>query len=251
MTPVHGEHHGSAGKGRRNEQGRTERDPEPPPSSQSTEERPILRKEGRMHPTTTSSRSETQPPSRPPPLTIYPPVHLEPSTDPSLCPSIHLGPPPAPGRQAFTASSVTAASWGLGQNSGQSRLVLGQPELLESQIQRGTLSRDRKRLSHVVPLRSITGSIRVINEGFRPRTRLVSVTPCSVDVSVGPGSTAQGCWKGCLQRSFKQDPPGILLRVDVPGSEGQGQQGSVWMPVTLSWGQFHPDPRCSLHLPSG
>lgn len=45
----------------------------------------------------------------------------------------------------------------------------------------------------MMPLGSIAGSIRVINEGFRPRTRLVSATPCSMDVSVGPGSTAQGC----------------------------------------------------------
>ena len=102
-----------------------------------------------------------------------------------------------------------------------------------------------------MPLGSITGSIWVIKEGFRPRTRLVSATPCSVDVSVGPGSTAQGCWKGCLQRSSKPPPHGVLLRVDAPGGQGQAQreQGSLWMPVTLSWGQFHPGPGRTLHLP--
>ena len=74
---------------------------EPSPSSQSTEERPILTQEGRMHPTTTSPRSETQPPSRPPPPLVLPPAtHLHTLspllTTPSLRPSIRSGPGPHP-----------------------------------------------------------------------------------------------------------------------------------------------------------
>lgn len=169
---------------------------------------------------TLTPTSSTRPP------TSHPPAHLEPSANPptSVRPSAQ-GPPPAPSRQVFTASSVAAAVRGLGHSGGQSRLVPGQPELLESQMHRGTSNRDHRRPSHVVPLGSITGSIWAIKEGFRPRTRLVSATPCSVDVSMRPGSTAQGCWKGCLQRSFRPPPRGVLLRVDAPGGQGQAQQG--------------------------
>lgn len=186
------------------------------------------------------------------PPTSHPPAHLEPSAHPpSLHPSIRSGPAPCPSRQVFTASSVSAAFRGLGHSGGQSRLVSGQPELLESQMHTEISNRDHRRPSHAGPLGSIMGSIWVIKEGFRPRTCLVSATPCSVDMSVGPGSTAQGCWKGCFQRSFKPAPPGVLLRVDAPGGQGQAQQGSLWMPVALSWGQFHPGPGRTLHLLGG
>ena len=91
---------------------------EPSPSSQSTEERPILTQEGRMHPTTTSPRSETQPPSRPPPPLVLPPAtHLHTLspllTTPSLRPSIRSGPGPHPqGSNSTTGESGSLCSGG-------------------------------------------------------------------------------------------------------------------------------------------
>lgn len=252
MAPVHGEHHGSAGEGQRKEHGGAEKRPRRrvQPVNHHPVARPqrrgpsSLRKDAPHNP---SPRSETQPPSCPPsPLVLPPATHLHTlspllTPPPSIRPSAQ-GPPPAPaGRSSLLP--LCPLPFGVWDTAaGRAGLCLD------------SLSCWRARCTQRYQTVTTGGrhtSIWVIKEGFRPRTCLVSATPCSVDMSVGPGSTAQGCWKGCFQRSFKPAPPGVLLRVDAPGGQGQAQQGSLWMPVALSWGQFHPGPGRTLHLLGG
>lgn len=137
-------HHGSAGEGQRKEHGgrgdhevRVQPVNHHPVASPQSE-RPIFTRKDAPH--NHKPSSETQPPSCPPsplaPPTSHPPAHLEPSAHPlpSIRPSAQ-GPRPCPRRQVFTASSVSAVPFrGLGHSGRQSRLVSGQPELLESQM---------------------------------------------------------------------------------------------------------------------
>lgn len=213
MAPVHGEHHGSAGEGQRKEHRRGRGDHggvvQPvnhhPVASPQRRGPSSLRKDA---PHNHKPQSETQPPSCPifstgplPPATH---LHTLSLCSPLLHPVHPLSPPPAPAGGLHCLLCVRCP--GSGTQLQQSRFVPGQPDV-ESQMHTEISNRDHRRPSHAGPLGSITGSIWVIMRASGPRTCLVSATPCSVDMSVGPGSTTQGCWKGCFQRSFKPAPP--------------------------------------------